>query len=94
MNNHHKDEVRIARITGVWYLALAIAGVLGFMVFHPQVYVTNEPEKTLANLIDHELLAQIRLLCELVIVIAQALTAVWFYRLFKIKKLMSGVHGR
>jgi hypothetical protein len=80
---HHRDLVGVARITGIWYLSLAISGVLGFLIFHPQVYIQDEPEATLANLLKHETLARIRLLLEFAIIIAQALTAVWFYRLFR-----------
>lgn len=72
-----------ARLTGIWYLLLAVSGILGFMVFHPQVYVTNDPEKTLSNLINNDSVARTRLLFELVIIISQALAAVWFYKLFK-----------
>ena len=83
MDDQHRDLVKTARVTGVWYLLLAVAGILGFMIFHPQVYVLNDPAKTLANLSDHESLARIRLVLELTIVFTQALTAVWFCRLFK-----------
>ncbi|MEO2052819.1 MAG: DUF4386 domain-containing protein [Allomuricauda sp.] len=75
--------VTTARITGIWYLVLAITGVLGFMVFHPQIFVTGDPEKTVENLIHLESTARIRLLLEFAIVVSQALTAVWFYKLFK-----------
>ncbi len=70
-------------MTGLWYLILGVSGILGFMIFHPQIYIANEPEKTLANLMEKESIARIRLLFELVIVISQALAAVWFYKLFK-----------
>ena len=72
-----------ARLTGLWYLLLAVSGILGFMVFHPQVYITNDAEKTLSNLIKNASVARTRLLFELVIIVSQALAAVWFYKLFK-----------
>ena len=78
-----KDEILTARITGMWYLLMAITGVLGFMVFHSQVFVSGNPEQTLTNLIELESTARIRLLLEFGIVLSQALTAVWFYKLFK-----------
>lgn len=31
----HAALVKTARITGVWYLSLAVFGILGFLVFHP-----------------------------------------------------------
>ena len=83
MNESHKDLVRTARLAGIWYLALAITGVLGFMVYHPQVYDAADPVKTLANLTESESLARIRLVLEFGIVVSQALAAVWFYKLFR-----------
>ncbi len=78
-----KELINTARITGVWYLMLAISGMVGFLVLHSRVYVVNDPAKTLDNLITHEALARMRLLLEFLIVISQALAAVWFYKLFK-----------
>ena len=78
-----QQVIKTARLTGLWYLLLAISGIMGFMVFHSQVYVTNDPEKTLSNLINNVSVARIRLLFELVIIVSQALAAVWFYKLFK-----------
>lgn len=78
----HKHLVTTGRVTGIWYLTLAISGMIGFLYLHPQIYITNDPSKTLANLTDHETLARMRLLLEFVIVVTQALAAVWFYKLF------------
>ena len=75
--------VHTARITGIWYLFMAISGILGFMFYHPQLFVSGNPEKTLENLINLESTARMRLIFELAIVVFQALTAVWFYKLFK-----------
>jgi hypothetical protein len=85
MNNHleQTEWVRTARLTGVWYLLLAISGMVGFLTLHSQVYVSNDPAKTLTNLTDHEMLARMRLLFEFLIVVSQALAAVWFFKLFK-----------
>lgn len=79
----HRQLITTARFTGVWYLVLAISGVLGFMIFHPQIFVSDDPRKTLTNLTNLESIARIRLLFELVIVVSQALAAVWFYKLFR-----------
>jgi hypothetical protein len=62
---------------------MAITGILGFMVFHSQIFVSGNPEQTLINLVELEATARIRLLLEFAIVLSQALTAVWFYKLFK-----------
>ena len=78
-----RQLITTARITGVWYLTLAISGALGFMIFHPQIFVSNDPEKTLTNLTNLQSISRIRLLFELLIIVSQALTAVWFYKLFR-----------
>lgn len=80
--NKQSQLVATARTAGIWYLILAISGILGFMVLHPQVYNTD-PQQTLVNLVEDETLARLRLLLEFAIIISQALTAVWFYRLFR-----------
>ncbi|MAB47677.1 MAG: hypothetical protein CMC05_03505 [Flavobacteriaceae bacterium] len=82
-NTEQKNLIKTARITGLWYLMMAITGVLGFMVFHSQIFVSGNPEQTLTNLVELEFTARIRLLLEFAIVISQALTAVWFFKLFK-----------
>jgi hypothetical protein len=78
-----KQLVATAKFTGIWYLLLAVSGIMGFMVYHPQVYIANEPEKTLSNLINNVSVARLRLVFELIIIVSQALAAVWFYKLFK-----------
>lgn len=83
VNENQSELVATARTAGIWYLAMAISGILGFLVIHPQVFDAEDSGKTLANLIDHESLARTRLLIEFAIVVSQALTAVWFYKLFR-----------
>jgi len=78
----HKKLMATARLTGIWYLLLAISGVLGFLFFHSQIFVSDDPQKTLTNLMELESTSRIRLLLELVIITSQALAAVWFYKLF------------
>lgn len=82
MSMTHRELVSTARITGVLYLLLAITGILGFMVFHSRVYV-SDPATTLENLISKEPIARVRLILELLIVVSQALAAAWFYKLFR-----------
>ncbi|WP_439132476.1 DUF4386 domain-containing protein [Polaribacter sp.] len=82
-NTEHKNLIKTARITGLWYLLMAITGILGFMVYHSQIFVSGNPEQTLTNLVALESTARVRLLLEFAIVISQALTAVWFFKLFK-----------
>lgn len=78
-----KQLIKTARWTGVWYLVMAISGILGFLIFHSEIFVSGNPEQTLTNLVESESTARIRLLLEFAIVISQALTAVWFFKLFK-----------
>lgn len=77
------NRVKTARITGIWYLILAISGIVGFLVLHPKIYLPEDPTGTLENLSNQEVTARMRILLELVIVGAQALAAVWFYKLFR-----------
>jgi len=83
MTTEYKQQVSTARTTGVWYLILAISGVFGFLIVHPQIFVANDPGLTLNNFVNHEALARTRLILEFLIIISQALTAAWFYKLFK-----------
>lgn len=78
----HKKLMTTARLTGIWYLLLAISGVLGFLIFHSQIFVSGDPQKTLTNLTELETTSRIRLILELLIIASQALAAVWFYKLF------------
>lgn len=78
-----KELVATARITGIWYLMLAITGMVGFLILHPRIYVAGDSSATLTNLTEQETLARVRLLFEFLIVVSQALAAIWFYKLFK-----------
>ena len=74
---------RTARTTGALYLALGVAGILGFLLIRPQLYAPGDPTATLNNLVDNQGLARVGVVLEMGIVVAQALTALWFYRLFR-----------
>lgn len=82
MNTSSHPIKTTARITGIWYLFMAVSGVLGFLIFHPKIFITGDPATTLQNIIDGESIARIRLLLEFAIILSQVLTAVWFYKLF------------
>jgi hypothetical protein len=75
--------IRTARTTGLFYLGLAVTGGLGFLFLRSQLFVADDPAATLARLIEHEGLARLGIALEMLIVLTQALTAVWFYRLFQ-----------
>ncbi len=74
---------RTARTTGALYLAFFVAGILGTFVVRGQLFVGDDPGATLSNLTGHETLARFDIALELAVVVTQALTAVWFYRLFR-----------
>ncbi len=42
-----RELVSTARIAGVWYLMLAITGMVGFLLLHSRIYVTDDPSKHL-----------------------------------------------
>jgi len=71
-----------ARATGAWYLALALTGMLGFLVIRPLLFVEGDAAATAARLAEQPALAHAGVGLEMTIVVAQAVTAVWFYRLF------------
>ncbi len=77
------SPTRIARWTGVAYLALGVFGMLGFLIVRPILRVEGDPTATLSRLVELAWLAQLGIALELLIVIAQAATAVGFYALFR-----------
>jgi hypothetical protein len=48
---------RTARMTGLFYLGMAITGVLGFLIVRPRLFAADDPNATLANLVTHGSLA-------------------------------------
>jgi hypothetical protein len=75
--------IRTARTTGLLYLGLAVASALGFLLLRPRLFDADHPAATLANIVRHEPLARAEVGFELLVVLTQALVAVWFYRLFR-----------
>jgi hypothetical protein len=74
--------VRTARTTGLLYLGFFVIGVANEVV-RSRLYVGGDPHGTLGHLADHGALARVGIALELGVVLAQALTALWFYRLFR-----------
>lgn len=74
---------RTARLTGAFYLALGITGMLTFLAIRSQLHAPDAPAETLANLTDREGPARWGIALELGVVLSQALVAVWFYKLFR-----------
>jgi hypothetical protein len=77
------DLERTARTTGLLYLGFFITGILGSIMIRGQLFAADDPRGTLSHLTEHESLARAGIALELGIVLAQALTALWFYRLFR-----------
>jgi hypothetical protein len=75
--------VRTARMTGLLYVGVAISGLLGFVLIRPRLFNADNPAATLANLTGHESLARAGVAVELLLVLTQALVALWFFRLFR-----------
>jgi len=77
------ELIRTARITGLFYLGLAVTGMLGFLMVRGRIHVADDASATLANLTAHATLARAGIGLEMGIVLTQSLAAVWFYRLFR-----------
>ncbi|WP_218034420.1 DUF4386 domain-containing protein [Acrocarpospora corrugata] len=70
-------------MTGLFYLGMAITGVLGFLVIRPRLFAADDPSATLAHLVGNGSLVRAGVVLEMLMVLTQALTAMWFYRLFR-----------
>ena len=78
-----KEQTSTARLTGVCYLALAIAGVVGFLVIRSGIYVAEDAAATFDNLTSQLGTARLGVAADMTMVVAQALAAVWFFKLFR-----------
>lgn len=78
-------KLTTARLTGLFYLGLAVTGVFAFLFARDQLLVDGDAAQTTANLIKDESLARFGIAAEIMIVAFQALAAVWFFKLFKKK---------
>lgn len=77
------DIRRTARTTGLWYLGLAISGVIGILIVRGLLFVEDDAAATAANLVEREGVARLGIAAELTLVVTQVLVALWFYRLFR-----------
>lgn len=71
------------RITGLLYLGLALTGMFAFLFARSNIYVDGNAVATNAHLLEKETLARVGIAVELMLVAFQALTAIWFYKLFR-----------
>lgn len=76
-------KLTTARWTGLFYLGLAITGVFAFLFARDQLFVVGDGAQTAANLVKDETLARFGIAAEVLIVVFQALAAMWFYKLFR-----------
>ena len=74
---------RSARLTGLAYLVLAIAGIVGVLLVRGQLYVADDAARTAANLVAHEGLARLGIAADLATVVSQAAAAVGFFLVFR-----------
>ena len=77
------DRVSTARWTGVFYLGLAVMGIVGFLFARGELFVADDSGATLANLVDQTSLARIGIAADMSVVLFQALAALWFFKLFR-----------
>lgn len=75
--------LRDSRITATAYLVMAIAGMFGFVALHPQIFDPISAQKTIINIQTHPQIAYTRLIFEYLIILSQAVTALYFFKLFK-----------
>ncbi|MCB2222730.1 MAG: DUF4386 domain-containing protein [Actinobacteria bacterium] len=80
-----------ARWTGVSYLVMAVAGLIGFLFVRSELFVESDAAATLANLVRRPSLARLGIVADLTVVVAQAITALWFLELFRAR---SGLAAR
>ena len=73
----------VARITGVLYLGLAVAGAISFPIIRPAIFDPTHPAITAAHLINMPWMARLGIAMEMSTVLTQALVALSFYWLFR-----------
>lgn len=78
-----QTRIRTARVTGAWYLGVAVTGLVGFLLIRPQLFAVGDPAATLTHLVEQESLARIAIAVEMALFLTQTMAALWFYRLFR-----------
>jgi hypothetical protein len=80
---HMESLKKTARMAGVWYLVLAIAGAYGIMYVPSQIVVPNDPTATANNLLAHEFLFRVGIASNVVGQVAFLFLALTLYQLFR-----------
>ncbi len=70
-------RISTALWTGVFYLGLAVTGLVGFLFVRGEMFVADDSASTLANLMEQSSLARVGIAADLSIVLFQALAAMW-----------------
>lgn len=78
-------KLTTARKTGLFYLGLAVSGMVAYLFAREQLFVDGDAAQTAANLVADESLARIGVSAEIALVGFQVLAATWFYKLFRKK---------
>jgi Domain of unknown function (DUF4386) len=83
MTDDLQNLKKTARLAGLAYLALAVAGALGFLFVRAKLYVPGDAARTAANLVAQQTLARFGIAADLAVVLTQAVAALWFFKLFR-----------
>lgn len=87
-------KITTARTTGLLYLGLAISGMLAFLLAKEKLFVDGDAIATSTNLAANQGLARFGVAAEVALVGFQALTALWFFKLFRNKdSFVAGLIG-
>lgn len=76
-------ELTVARRAGLAYLALAISGIVGFLVIRGRLVDDDDAAATMANLVGQPGLARAGLAAMLTVVVSQSLAALYFFQMFR-----------
>ena len=78
-------KLTTARVTGLFYLGLVIIGVFAFLFAREALFVEGNALETMSNLVENESLARLGVAATILLAGFQALTASWFFKLFRKK---------
>src|SRR3546814_13884766 len=73
------SRLRTARITGLWYLGLAVCGLCGFLLIRSPLYAPGDPLQPLAQSGEHAWLALAGIAFEWGLMTTPALADAWFF---------------
>lgn len=80
-----------SRTLGLFYVGIVITGVFAFLYTKAQLFVAGDAAATALNLVTQSDLARVGIASELLLVMFQALVAVWFFKLFHKVNLFASV---